>query len=604
MYPLTSASKSYLATGRKNSYIGRNKVPLERDEDSDFYYATALIPGFLSAIRPRIKIPLLFKYTGSIQRVIYNDTTYFLLLTSGNLSAKVDVPVGIFALGGGGGGGQNQSGGGGGGGLQTNISGVATTFSSLQEIKRTVTITAQTTYTVTVGVKGNGGKKNVQTATVGGNSSITGPDITTITAYGGGTVNANGPAQPGGCGSGGSGYFGHPGGIGSQGGNGGDGSNTNWAGAGGGGPGSIGQDGNPGGNNYGGRGGEGITFMGTVFGGGGGGSTYFTSLPGQGGGVGGRGSGHNEDAISATGYGGGGGGSQTDTGPDGFGGGNGSPGIVILTPLYPSAIIFSYTGTTVDWTVPANLKIAAIDVILWGAGGSGGNQPGNGYITKGGAGACVKGCLTVTAGETLTILVGQGAGHNGSSLQFGGGGSGTRSDCGSGGGRSTIRRAGNDVVTASGGGGSAYTDGANANGAPGVGVGSSTAATNGRGGNANQTQGGDGGGNPGYGPGVAGTQYTGANSPGTSYGGGGGGGYFGGGSGGSGNNNGGGGGGGSCLISNLVYSTVYAAAYGTGGSTCNTPQNITDKYYSAGIGEGGTHTVNGGDGKIVIVYYT
>ncbi len=69
----------------------------------------------------------------------------------------------------------------------------------------------------------------------------------------------------------------------------------------------------------------------------------------------------------------------------------------------------------------------------------------------GGAGAMVQGVLSVTAGETLTIIVGEGGGML-RRATYGGGGAEANNNS-SGGGRSAIRRGGVDLVTAGAGGG-------------------------------------------------------------------------------------------------------------------------------------------------------
>jgi hypothetical protein len=102
--------------------------------------------------------------------------------------------------------------------------------------------------------------------------------------------------------------------------------------------------------------------------------------------------------------------------------------------------VFSYTGANQTWVVPTG--ITSVQVKLWGAGGAHG----------GGSGAFVSGLLSVTAGQSLTLIVGQGGATNGGAT-FGGGGAGFSSG-GAGGGRSGIRNSSNiELVTAAGGGG-------------------------------------------------------------------------------------------------------------------------------------------------------
>ena len=112
--------------------------------------------------------------------------------------------------------------------------------------------------------------------------------------------------------------------------------------------------------------------------------------------------------------------------------------------------IFDFTGTNQFFVVPTG--VTSLSVSMWGAGGG----------KSGGSGAFVSGLLTVTPGETLTLIVGGGGGFSTGSTgnAFGGGGEGRGSvgvftiNSGGGGGRSGIRDSGNtEVVTAGGGGG-------------------------------------------------------------------------------------------------------------------------------------------------------
>jgi hypothetical protein len=75
----------------------------------------------------------------------------------------------------------------------------------------------------------------------------------------------------------------------------------------------------------------------------------------------------------------------------------------------------SYTGSAQSFTVPAGVSIITVE--LWGAaGGSGGS-----YDT-GGAGGYAKGDLSVTAGDVLYCIVGQGGYGVGATASSGGGG--------------------------------------------------------------------------------------------------------------------------------------------------------------------------------------
>ena len=80
---------------------------------------------------------------------------------------------------------------------------------------------------------------------------------------------------------------------------------------------------------------------------------------------------------------------------------------------------FNYTGSDQTFTVPTG--VTSIQVTMWGAGGGGST----GATATGGAGAYIKGTLTVTPGQTYTVIVGQGglrANAGGSLAIYGGGG--------------------------------------------------------------------------------------------------------------------------------------------------------------------------------------
>jgi hypothetical protein len=76
---------------------------------------------------------------------------------------------------------------------------------------------------------------------------------------------------------------------------------------------------------------------------------------------------------------------------------------------------FAYVGSNQSFTVPSG--VFSINVAMWGAGGGG-----NGGTA--GAGAFIQGNLAVTAGQVLTVVVGQGGNQSGisSPLTYGGGG--------------------------------------------------------------------------------------------------------------------------------------------------------------------------------------
>jgi hypothetical protein len=285
---------------------------------------------------------------------------------------------------------------------------------------------------------------------------------------------------------------------------------------------------------------------------------------------------------------------------------------------WSSVQAFNATGSDQSFVVPTG--VTSLSVKIWGAGGGGGRE---GY--RGGAGGYTEGNLTVTPGETLTIIVGQGGIlHSGFPLdrdyRYGGGASGGGGDSynltfGSGGGRSAVRRGTLELATAGGGGGGGYADhGGNAGGANGLPVLGTLSSAYPHGGQTNNNglgPGGTGGthGQSGNESGVAGIQFKGGYSQGingalTSEAGGGGGGYFGGGGGGDNR----GGGGGSGYFGGLSNGATSGSAQGT-----LYPPNTTDPDYpsasnpstgSGAIGTAGdgasTGNSTGGDGLIVL----
>lgn len=257
----------------------------------------------------------------------------------------------------------------------------------------------------------------------------------------------------------------------------------------------------------------------------------------------------------------------------------------------------NYSGSTQSFVVPAGITAINVDV----QGAAGGTTSG----FPGGKGARVQARLSVTPGETLTLIVG-GAGTDGGQLRYGpgvnlnmtnsfrkpggynGGGNGGvgyesgYSDTvyelgGSGGGSSEIRRGSSRLVVAGGGGGAGAFYGVGGSGGdPNGQVGGSTYWTGSQGGGGGSQGGGGsggGGGSPpgqsgGFGQGGQGGDYpTSGNNPGG--GGGGGGGYYGGGGGGAAAAyaEGAGGGGGSSFAgagsSSIVYTTAYRSGSGT-----------------------------------------
>jgi uncharacterized repeat protein (TIGR02543 family) len=246
--------------------------------------------------------------------------------------------------------------------------------------------------------------------------------------------------------------------------------------------------------------------------------------------------------------------------------GNGCVGISYKLNNVTTVVTFNYTGSDQSWTVPAGVTSATFNLI--GAGGGGGIQAG------GGGGYATGTYSSLTPGQILTVIVGQGGGGvaattrpgvsgypgNYTPVTYGGGGRGgsyggaTANWFASGGGRSAIRLPNaTEIATAAGGGGGSYGQcgfgGGGLTGLP-----TTTSGNSGTGGT--QSVGGTGGiSNNGY-PGTAGVQFQGGDS--RDEGGGGGGGYFGGGGGG---DNAGGPGGSS-------YIALLSSASTTAGGNC------------------------------------
>lgn len=299
------------------------------------------------------------------------------------------------------------------------------------------------------------------------------------------------------------------------------------------------------------------------------------------------------------------------------------------------------TATSTTYVVPAG--VSYVTVKTWGAGGAGGNgSGGTGTGGSGGAGGYAKAVISVTPGESLTVVVGSGGADSGT-VSSGGG---------NGGGFSALLRSGTYLVQAGGGGGGGGSRGSNSGdgGAGGAGggasglagtVGEGSSAGGGGGGGTSSAGGTAGAAGSGGTAGAAGVANAGGNGAGSdaatcndameaadtggnggqggggadgndtsscSNGGGGGGGRYGGGGGGShatNNNRGGGGGGGGSSYVNptgLVSGTdVQTAGSGT------TPGNSgdSDRGSSGNAGSGGTSTSGGTagtDGRVVISY--
>jgi len=289
----------------------------------------------------------IYDVQGQSVRIVYSGATKGWIPTSDDDvtdEAVVPITANFLVLAGGGSGGEDNSGGGGAGGLRSSMTATGGGGSN----ETALTLVTGTQYTATVGAgypasNGNPGS--------GANSSLSGSDITTITAVGGGecgsTTNYGGTShngQAGGCGGGGS----------SQSGGGAGGSGTanqgyaggNYGGSGnhpggGGGTGAVGVAGATGNSGNGGAGtSNSITGSAVTYGGGGGGGTWTGSAGTGGAGGGGAGSSTQGSAGqdgSANLGGGGGGGGNSDCSDISAGG----SGVVILRVLTSQ-----YTGTT------------------------------------------------------------------------------------------------------------------------------------------------------------------------------------------------------------------------------------------------------------------
>ena len=310
----------------------------------------------------------------------------------------------------------------------------------------------------------------------------------------------------------------------------------------------------------------------------------------------------------------------------------------------PNIVAFSYTGSAQTWTRPAG--VTSITAYVWGGGGGGG-APGWGDLSQqwygvagesGGAGGYGSAVIDVTNYSSLTIAVAGGGdgGSNGDSTWEGGAGGGLSGIFDSNG-------TGNQsyaIVIAGGGGGGSGLSYVGSGGGGGGGFGQNgqdaqdnqhRSGTGGHGGtqssggsagsHADSAQykyhSGQGGGalyggrnpathsgntirseTPAYlGGGEAYTSTTGWNPGGS-----GGGGYFGGGAGDTGY--GAGAGGGSGYAKSSVTSSVTGTTGTNGGTSSVTiaAPEASSTYYATGIAEGGSPSMHGGNGRIVLVY--
>ena len=153
------------------------------------------------------------------------------------------------------------------------------------------------------------------------------------------------------------------------------------------------------------------------------------------------------------------------------------PGMTLNDKIWSQ--VFSYTGAPQTFTVPKGIKTLKLDVLGAGGGSGFGKGP------DGGRGGEETATVPVTAGTSLSVIVGQWGGQGtynpGISAApgpggYGGGGNGA-SDSGGGGGGSFVFGPGPKLLIAAGGGGANATDSAGGNGGNGGGTAGGTAGT-------------------------------------------------------------------------------------------------------------------------------
>jgi len=296
---------------------------------------------------------------------------------------------------------------------------------------------------------------------------------------------------------------------------------------------------------------------------------------------------------------------------------------------------FAYTGANQTVTVPVGTTYVTAQ--LWGAGGGGAGNGSNSLynmtlLGNGGGGGYTSANLTVTAGTTLTVIVGQAGSCSATAgaaiaASYGGGGAALSSDGNwrqtSGGGRSAIQISSADIITAGGGGGGGKmgdtpyptnVTGYTANGGAGGGLiggdgGAGDPDTSFQGKGGTQSAGGAAAVNSSGGTaGTAGSQYQGGG--GGSYGAAGGGGWYGGGGGNyylntNGQQFGAGGGGSSYVSPTYLKSGTTATLTQASGKTVAANSSLPAGVQGT-IGAGGTSSSTGGTGQngyVVLTFY-
>ena len=289
------------------------------------------------------------------------------------------------------------------------------------------------------------------------------------------------------------------------------------------------------------------------------------------------------------------------------------------TTAAAASTALSYTGSDQSFVVPAG--VTSITAKLWGAGGGGGHGV-SGNPPQAVAGGYTTGDISVTPGETLTLVVGQGGGYTSAGNTFtpatyGGGGRGYvggHNGAGGGGGglagifRGSVSQSNALLIAAGSTGAWGYTtipaqlgSGLIHGYAGGLIAvtphGGQAEPANNPGGPGTQIQGGKAGTDPHVPNGTAGTALQGGSGGHASSGGGAG--YFGGGGG----THHGPGGGGSAFLGTATNASTIA-------STGVSPPNASDSDYVAGVGVGGDQGVTigsnpagyGGNALIVLSY--
>jgi len=284
-------------------------------------------------------------------------------------------------------------------------------------------------------------------------------------------------------------------------------------------------------------------------------------------------------------------------------------GYIIAKDPVETTLVYNHTGSAQEFTVPAG--VSSLTVKVWGAGGAGGTYATNG--DGGGPGGYANGTLSVTAGEVLQIVVGEG-GKEGITWGDGGlggylgGGYGTMGDASGGGGGGlsgifnvSVTQANSLIIAGGGGAGTGYRIGGGGGGTVG-GDGTLGGGAAGGGGGGTQSAGGSSscssagsalqGGNG---------DGTGARTSGSADGGGGGGGYYGGG-GGCSDAGGGGGGSGYLHSTRITNGNLTQGNNGAVSGDVNPPETSDEDYIAGrGVGKGGDNG-DGGNGTIVIKY--